>query len=265
MNRTVLVIGACFVILLAAVFFAQTRRHAGDRVLLTKPPSHGVSFVCELDAATAAANTNLMSEFQEAVKKRFAGHEKRIYFERVSATRMRIVVGTLDAHGMFEAKNLLTKPGLLQFRFVHDDSEKLLEGNVVPIGYEVLSHDVEGGGRPGRAEKVLVRIRADPGLSGDLIQRASVSRDNAGRPQIMIRLNPEAAAAFATTTRENVGRRLAIVVDGKLMTAPRINSPIEGGSAVIEGNYSATEASDLARALEAPLPVQATILEANSY
>ena len=234
-------------------------------MLLSKPPSHGVSFVCELDAATAPAKTNLMSEFQEAVKKRFAGHEQRIYFEQVSATRVRIVTGTMDAHGIFEAKNLLTKRGLLQFRLVHDDSEKLLEDNVVPIGYEILSHNVEGGGKPGKAEKVLVRIRAGAGLSGDLIQRASVSRDRVGMPQIMIRLNPQATAAFAKATRENVGRRLAIVVDGQLMAAPRINSPIEGGSAVIEGNYSLTEASDLARALEAPLPVQATILEANSY
>ena len=64
-----------------------------------------------------------------------------------------------------------------------------------------------------------------------------VTRGNLGEPEINFRLNDEGTAVFGQVTRENVGRRLAIVLDGDLYSAPTINSPIETGSGQITGRF----------------------------
>ena len=263
MNRTGVIICAVMatLILLTIGSGAYLYRHFATRgKLLSQPQAHGVEFLCELDPASELNSTNLISEFREATRIRFATAGWRIYFEQISGTRVRITTPKLDVDGILNARDLLTKRGKLQFRFVHDDSDELVRNNSIPAGYELLSC-----GRLGGIEQMLVRIRINPELNGILVEEARMTRDKLGRPQISIRLNPQATAGCAAITRQNVGRRLAIVIDGELMTAPRINSPIEGGGAVIEGEYTEREASELANALASPLPVNVSVLESNSF
>jgi SecD/SecF fusion protein len=87
-----------------------------------------------------------------------------------------------------------------------------------------------------------------------------VTRDNIGRPEIGFTLDSEGAKIFAQLTRDNQGRLLAIILDGELQSAPRINSPIENGSGVIEGDFTEQEAFSLANVLQNPLktPVSVT-------
>jgi len=80
-----------------------------------------------------------------------------------------------------------------------------------------------------------------------------VVRGNLGEPEIDFTLNDEGAARFGEITRENVGHRLAIILDGELYSAPRINGAIEGGRGQITGQFEVKAAHELANVLENPL------------
>lgn len=99
-------------------------------------------------------------------------------------------------------------------------------------------------------------------LTGGALKKADVSHDNLGRPQIQFEMNQEGAIKFAEITRNNIGRKLAITLDGKVQTAPMINSEIPSGNGVITGNYTLEEAKATATLLNAgALPVKAEIVE----
>ena len=99
-------------------------------------------------------------------------------------------------------------------------------------------------------------------LTGGALKKADVSYDNLGRPQIQFEMNQEGAVRFAEITRNNIGRKLAITLDGKVQTAPMINSEIPSGNGVITGNYTVEEAKPTATLLNAgALPVKAEIVE----
>jgi preprotein translocase subunit SecD len=102
-------------------------------------------------------------------------------------------------------------------------------------------------------------------LTGGALKSAAVSYDNLGRPQISFEMTLDGAAKFAEITRNNIGKQLAITMDGVVQTAPRINSEIAGGQGVITGNYTPEEAKNTASLLNAgALPVKAEILETRS-
>ena len=88
-----------------------------------------------------------------------------------------------------------------------------------------------------------------PILDGGMLTDAQVGFDQNNRPVINFTLNAEGAEIFGDFTGKSVGKRLAIVLDGKVYSAPNINERIGGGSGQISGSYSVLEAKDLAIAL----------------
>ncbi len=88
-----------------------------------------------------------------------------------------------------------------------------------------------------------------PILDGSMLTDAQVGYDQNNRPVINFSLNSEGAQIFGDFTGKSVGKRLAIVLDGKVYSAPVINERIGGGSGQISGNYTTAEANDLAIAL----------------
>jgi preprotein translocase subunit SecD len=90
-------------------------------------------------------------------------------------------------------------------------------------------------------------------------------KDPLGEPQIYFKLTAEATATFAKLTGENLGRRLAIVLDGELYSAPVIQAAIEGGSGQITGHFQAAEAWAMASVLETPLDVPLRIVEEKAF
>lgn len=86
-------------------------------------------------------------------------------------------------------------------------------------------------------------------LDGTMLTDAQVGYDQNNRPMINFSLNSEGAQIFGDFTGKNVGKRLAIVLDGKVYSAPVINERIGGGSGQISGNYTTEEANDLSIAL----------------
>ncbi|MBP7056620.1 MAG: protein translocase subunit SecD, partial [Candidatus Omnitrophica bacterium] len=107
-------------------------------------------------------------------------------------------------------------------------------------------------------EPLLVEKKAS--LAGDTIVNAKTefSTRGFGEPYVSLTLNPKGAQIFADLTATNVGKRLAIVLDGKVVSAPVIREAIPSGQAQISGNFTAAESNDLAVILRAgalPAPV----------
>jgi len=88
-----------------------------------------------------------------------------------------------------------------------------------------------------------------PILDGTMLTDAHVGYDPSNRPVINFSLNAQGSQIFGDFTGKSVGKRLAIVLDGKVYSAPVINERIGGGSGQISGNYTVAEANDLAIAL----------------
>jgi len=97
--------------------------------------------------------------------------------------------------------------------------------------------------------KIKYLVHEIPILDGSMLTGANVGFDKNNRPVIDFKLNSEGAEIFGDFTGKNVGKRLAIVLDGKVFSAPNINERIGGGAGQISGNYTVLEAKDLAIAL----------------
>lgn len=104
-------------------------------------------------------------------------------------------------------------------------------------------------------------IRDEVMVAGEDLSNASYSTDENNRPAVSITFNTRGAKDFADATRANVGKPFAIILDGEVISAPRINTAILGGSAIITGSFTVQEANDLALllragALPAPLNIE---------
>jgi len=154
------------------------------------------------------------------------------------------------------AIDLIGKTALLEFKLVSREPDKLqqaIAGNV-PEGLELKYTQDDN-------EPVLLEKQAV--LTGASLTNASVnfSQSQFNEPVVGIKFNPEGAKKFAEITTNNVGRRLAIVLDGKVQSAPNIKEPIPSGEAVISGRFDIEQAQDLALilrvgALPAPMRVE---------
>lgn len=100
-------------------------------------------------------------------------------------------------------------------------------------------------------------------LDGSCINDASISyREQGGMPTVSMAMNPDGAKTWARLTTDNVGRSVAVVLDGMVYSYPNVNEPITGGRSEISGHFTIEEATDLANVLKSgKLPAPATILQ----
>lgn len=112
------------------------------------------------------------------------------------------------------------------------------------------------------AIKVSTRDGRAP-LSGDVITSARREfGQNQSTAEVTMSMNPEGAKIWARMTSDNVGRCIAIVLDDKVQSSPRVNGPITGGHSQITGNFTIKEADDLANILKSgKLPAKAQIIQ----
>ncbi len=155
-------------------------------------------------------------------------------------------------------KRVLTKRGRLRLHRVEAEAatrEALLEsqGGELPATTEVLTGS---GDEPGSPIHYLVQRRAV--ITGRDVKNARVGVDSLSQPAVHFSLTPRAASRFEDWTSRNIGQRVAIVMDGEVVTAPRIQGRI-GGEGQITGRFTAEEAQELAQVLRAgelPAPVR---------
>ena len=96
----------------------------------------------------------------------------------------------------------------------------------------------------------LVALKGDAALEGDAVISASSEYDNMRGNTVNMRMNDAGAQAWATLTRNNIGRPIAIVLDNNVYSFPNVNNEITGGSSEITGNFTPEEANDLANVLK---------------
>jgi len=117
-------------------------------------------------------------------------------------------------------------------------------------------------------ELIAIRASARDGkapLDGGVVTDARVSYDNrrgSGNPTVSMSMNAEGANIWARLTKDNIGRQIAIVLDGTVYSYPVVNGEITGGNSEISGNFTVEEATDLTNVLKSgKLPAPATIVQ----
>lgn len=158
------------------------------------------------------------------------------------------------------AVQILGQTAHLEFHLVRDDvdpGKAVLPPGVVAL--PLLDNEAEGG------QNRRIAVEKDAMLSGEDVSDARPAFDNMNRAYVTLNFNNRGGRIFERVTGENVGRRMAIVLDGKVYSAPVIRERIGGGRASISGNFTTAEAQDLAIVLRAgSLPAPVTVLEERS-
>ena len=163
----------------------------------------------------------------------------------------RIVLQLPGVQDPGQVKAILGKTAKMAFHLVDEETSVMdARRGKIPPDSMLMSGDETG---------YLVLKRAVI-VGGEQLDTAKADYGEAGEAVVAFSFKSLGAQKFGKATSENVGRRLAIVLDGKIISAPVINSPITGGKGVITGNFTVQSASDLALllrsgALPAPLEV----------
>jgi len=175
----------------------------------------------------------------------------------------RIIIQLPGIKDTQRAKNLIGRTALLEFKLVNEEYsvDEALRGNV-PEGSMIL-HESRLDRESGRRIDTPILLKSATLMTGESLESAKVQiSDRFGEPHVAIKFNAQGAKEFERITGANVKRRLAIVLDGVVHSAPVIQERIGGGNAQITGAFTMDEARDLAIVLRAgALPAPVKILE----
>ncbi|ATC24953.1 protein translocase subunit SecD [Caulobacter vibrioides] len=165
----------------------------------------------------------------------------------------RIVIQAAGESDPERLKAVVGKTAKLTFQMVDDSvtPEDIAAGRIPP-GSEAL---------PGDDFQPVYVVRKRALVSGDELVDSRQSFDDRGAPAVSFKFNGSGSRKFGDATARNVGKRFAIVLDGRVISAPVINGAIPGGSGIITGSFTVESAADLALllrsgALPAPLKVE---------
>ncbi len=167
--------------------------------------------------------------------------------------KQRVLVQLPGLENPDRIKILLGQTAKMNFRMVDEKAMSLLGEKKYFVGSEILEGDDFG---------IDYIVKKRIGVSGDNLVDANASVDQFNRPIVSIRFDSIGSRKFADLTAKNVGKRFAIVLDKKVISAPVIREAIPSGSAQISGNFSFDSANDLAILLRAgSLPAPISIIE----
>jgi SecD/SecF fusion protein len=234
----------------------RVQRKAAGRIRLGLDLQGGTSFLVSMDTSTLtnaseAEISTALSQAIEVLRKRvdFFGVAEPLIVPQ-GKEKILVQLPGLSAAEQENAMLAIKKPAYLEFRLVHEKSSELIAQGLSAPGYELMTHIKTTPSGVKQVEKHLVKKK--PEMVGG-IKSANVIRDTIGRPVITFSLDSAATDLFGRITKENIGRLLAVVLDGELQTAPVIRGEIAGGNGEIEGDYSEQEAFALRAVLENPL------------
>ena len=144
------------------------------------------------------------------------------------------------------------------------DRVKELIGKTAKMTFHMVDEEAVKTGVYGIDTEVIdgLPIKKRVAVSGENLTDSKVAYDQNGRPAVTTTFNSVGAKAFAKLTTDNVGRRFAIILDGKILSAPVIQEPITGGYGQITGSFSTEQANDLSTMLRSgALPCALSIVE----
>lgn len=234
----------------------------------------GTSFLIRLvaergeDGALREIHPIMLDQAVEVIRKRvdaFGVSEPVITPQ--GTDRILVQIPGLDAAQVEQARGQLQQVAKLEFKLVHPQSASLVSQiragqAITPPGFRVETYEAEREeGKPAEEEQLLVKTKTD--LAGDRVAAAYPIFDQRGWG-VLLKFDSAGANQFGVLTAAHVGERFAIVLDGKIQSAPVIREAIYGGSASITGRFTEREARDLASVLENPLSTPVAIEETRS-
>ncbi len=176
----------------------------------------------------------------------------------------RIVVQLPGVDDPERVKDIIKATAVLELKLVDkgptEDKESLIQayGGTIPPNIEILS----GKERGESGKKIWYSVEKKASISGRDLKSAKRGLDRYGQPNVQFSLNASGSKKFAKVTGENIGKRLAIVLDNQIMSAPVIKDKITTPEAEIEGQFTIKEAEDLALVLRSgSLPASVIYLE----
>lgn len=252
-------------------------RQAEGRIGLGLDLKGGSSFLLKVDMSRVepAARSLALEQVVEIIRRRVdALGVSEPLIQPVGDDRLMVQIpGALSDELRREAAEMLKRVSVLEFRLTYqsktqvspeqqamaDDAEaqELIQRGEIPPGYEV-KEERERRKNPATNKYEwhrtlhLVKTRPEEGLTGKYIARAFPYQDQMGQVIVSFEFNSEGAKIFERITRDNIGRRLAIILDGELKSAPTIQSVISQHGQ-ITGRFSLREAQELANVLQNPL------------
>jgi preprotein translocase subunit SecD len=204
------------------------------------------------------AVSNAMETATEVVRKRIDAlgtREPTI----IRQGERRIVVQVPGLKDPAALKDLLGQTAKLEFKLVDTTASPsdIAEG-IAPPGSQILPYPDSPTG--------AIAVKRLGGIKGDSLTNAQQTTDpQTNQAVVSITFDQAGGAKFAKLTSENVNRPFAIILDGKVLSAPNINEPILGGSAQISGNFTIASANQLAISLRSgALPVDLKVIEERS-
>jgi len=187
----------------------------------------------------------------------------------VGPNRIEVQLPSVNTKDNPDVVDSVKKPARLDFRLVHPTLDPQA-GVETPPGYEILS--VEHEGRTGELTVEEVFVKQRPEMTGEVLEGAHARPDQYGKPEIILSFTSDGKKRFAEVTRDiaqnnqsnqRSGRtgRLAIVLDGKLYSAPTVREEINSNTAQITGSFTERQALELANVLNNPLDVPLQVKE----
>ena len=209
----------------------------------------------QTDAGIKAAIASAMEVATEVVRRRIdaLGTKEPTIVQEGSD---RIVVQVPGLQNPQALKDLLGKTAKLEFKMVDVDADPAqVAKGIAPVG-DVLLPMADN-------PQQMLALHRTTIISGDQLNNAAQSYDQNNQPDVTIQFNSEGGRRFAKVTQQNVGKPFAIIVDNQVISAPRIDEPILGGSASISGGgFTVESANNLAIALRSgKLPVALKVIE----
>jgi preprotein translocase subunit SecD len=225
---------------------------AGGRDLTVSRSGQQIVLTRSAEADTAAA-AEAVTRSIEVIRRRIDSHgTKEPTIVRQGSNR--IVVQAPGESDPERLRRVIGQTAKLSFQMVDESvtQEQLAAGRVPPS--DVIMQD-EGGRGPLAVQRRVI-------VSGEMLVNAFPSYDQYNRSVVSFRFNGQGARRFGDASTANVGKRFAIVLDDKIISAPVINEPITGGSGQISGNFTAESANELSVLLKAgALPAKLKVEE----
>jgi SecD/SecF fusion protein len=260
------ILGTVLTVLLVA--FCLTTLYPPDKTIrLGLDLQGGTSFLIRLSPeGDRSISADTLDQAVEVIRKRvdqFGVSEPVITPQ--GADRILVQIPGLAPEQIAAARQQLAQVAKLEFRLVHSENDRLIaqirEGtDLVPAGYRIETQTETSEGQEIK-EELLVKVRSD--LLGDRVRKAFPTYDEQGWG-VALQLDREGANLFGQLTETHVGKRFAIVLDGRVQSAPVIREPIYGGHASITGDFTEEEVRNLASVLENPLQTPVTVEEERS-
>ena len=250
------------------IYSSEARKAAGEKsdytFKLGLDLSGGTHLVYKADTSAIkdADVKSSMSSLRDVIERRvnlFGVSEPVIQVEEggvLNGNVQKLIVELPGVTDVNKAVEIIGQTPVLEFKLVNENAKGL-------EGLQVQALDKDGKPVPGaKPQSIAVEPYMATGLTGRLLESAQLEFDSrTGDPRVSLQFNSEGSDLFAKITKENVGRQIAIFLDGKVISSPVVREEISGGKAQISGgNMTSAEATKIVRDLNyGALPVPITL------